>query len=74
MNLIPTLLTYGGAVCLILAFGWMGMILARRSGRAEAERDQAQASTERARERHEINEAVARLSDSALDSELRHPR
>jgi len=74
MSAWPTILTYAGLGALILAFGWIGMIIARRSGRAEAERDQAVQSADRAKVRHEIDEDVARLSDSALDDELRSPR
>lgn len=70
MSILATLLTYGGMVCIILALGWMIVIIARRSGRAEAERDQAAQSAEHGRKRHEIDEDVARLSAAELDAEL----
>ena len=74
MSLLPSILTWAGMVALLLAAGWVIAIIARRSGRAEAERDQAAQSAEHGRKRHEIDEDVARMSDSALNDELRRPR
>ena len=45
--------------------------LASRSGRAAAERDFARTGNEHAKKGAEIDETVAGLDDSALDSELR---
>ncbi len=71
MSYLVSALTWSGIALVVLGFGWA---MAKRAGRVEEQRDQAEASTERARERHEIDEDVARLSDSALDDELRTPR
>ena len=74
MSLLPSILTWAGMVALLLAAGWMIVIIARRSGRAEAERDQAAQSAEHGRKRHEIDEDVARLSGPELDRELFGPK
>ena len=50
---------------------WRAFAAERRRGAAEADRDHYQAKSEQARRANAIDEDVARLSDSDLDSELR---
>jgi ABC-type nickel/cobalt efflux system permease component RcnA len=60
-----------GAV-LVIGFGvWLAFRQARKRGRAEAQRDHFETSTEHAREAHETHEDVARLPDADLRDELR---
>jgi len=47
--------------------------IARREGRASAERDVAEGSIDRARKANAIDEDVARVDDADLDRELRDP-
>jgi len=61
----------GGGV--ILALLSIVIWMARREGRASAQRDAAATGTERARKANEIDEDVRRLDDRALDRELRDP-
>lgn len=70
MSIVASLITFAGIAVLVAAFAW----LAKRSGRIEAERDAAEQAADRGRIRHEIDESVARLSDDALNDELRRPR
>jgi len=48
--------------------------LARREGRAGAQRDAAEAGVDEARKANEIDESVDSLDDSALDDELKGKR
>ena len=61
----------GGAVVIVLAIVWLGFRYAKKSGAAEAQRDDYAARTEQARVANEIDEDVAALDDDALDRELR---
>ena len=63
-----------GAVVVLCVMGWIGFRYARRAGEAEAERAHFQRRSEQAQLANEIDEHVARMSDDALDRELRDGR
>jgi len=65
--------TWAVVAGVILALLGVVIVMARREGRASAQRDAAAAGTERARKANEIDENVARLDDRSLDRELRDP-
>lgn len=67
-----TIALIGGGVLLAAFAVWLAVRMARRRGRAEAERDRATAGLEQARRGHAIREDVERLSDADLDDELRN--
>ena len=59
---------------LVLFLIAVALWLARRWGRAGAERDLAEKEIEHARKRHEIDETVYALSDAELTAELERMR
>ena len=69
----PLYLTLGYIVVAVLAFlggRWTG----KRDGRNQAVKEAAENAVEMARKGRRIDEDVARMSDAALDDELRSPR
>ena len=66
-----TVLLYGLVGALGAFLIWMGFRYARKSGVSQARADGLEAGADAARKGQEIDEDVARMSDSDLDDELR---